>query len=420
MIPMRLLGPSEARIGSHPAANAVPGDRHRADPLACLRLAVTPIRPLATGERFMTYREVSLRSVLRRGRYPAMAACLLVGVSAPARAGYYVLTYAASNVPTAGVTYGYNAAGAATQLDTAANVGEGSTAAVNCVSNSGQTCAYTATQTNNDTTGTATSSINSTSVSVTTIPFFSYQTPQTFTASAFARANLSSGILGVSGTGNYGGFDSGEDQGGSGTGWAILSDTLHLTVAGANASTVTTFGVSFTVKGGLTVLSGAPSDGGAAGSVGTSLQFGNGAESTNLAYAGNGNPQETFTESTPTGWVSYTETPSSDGNYTFTGEYSIVGASAIIPIVASMTAYACQLEADCNFADTGQVSLDLPGDVTYTSDSGVFLNNPGAGDTGQSVPEPSSLVVLIGGLGLLTVRGRDLLRRRSGGLAAHH
>jgi hypothetical protein len=47
----------------------------------------------------------------------------------------------------------------------------------------------------------------------------------------------------------------------------------------------------------------------------------------------------------------------------------------------------------CDYSNTGQLSLMLPSDVTYTSASGVFLTQ-----AASSAPEPSSLLLI--GLGL--------------------
>ena len=208
----------------------------------------------------------------------------------------------------------------------------------------------------------------------------------------------------MSGTGNYAGFNNGLDVGGEGTAWAQLNDVLHFTVPGATSSTVTTIGVMFTVQGGISLNGAPPSDNGETGGVSTSLQFGNGNVATSANYTGTAATPLTVTENTPTGWASYTESPSSTGAYAFTGEYTFTGSTADIPVQTSMLAYQCQLTVDCAFADTGAISLVLPTGVTYTSDSGVFLTQPASEP--QSAPEPGSLLLLTTSLGLVAMRRR--------------
>src|ERR1019366_6093313 len=65
----------------------------------------------------------------------------------------------------------------------------------------------------------------------------------------------------------------------------------------------------------------------------------------------------------------------------------------------------CNDSATCDFSNTSQMALNLPSDVSYTSDSGVFLTDvPGQG---QTTPEPCSLLLV--GLGIV---GIGYVRRR--------
>ena len=60
----------------------------------------------------------------------------------------------------------------------------------------------------------------------------------------------------------------------------------------------------------------------------------------------------------------------------------------------------CGLGTTCDYSHTGAINLILTPNVTYTSDSGVFLtqtNTPG------SAPEPASMALLFVGAGVLVV-----------------
>jgi hypothetical protein len=72
----------------------------------------------------------------------------------------------------------------------------------------------------------------------------------------------------------------------------------------------------------------------------------------------------------------------------FTGTFDLVGSSMTLPL--SLVLHTLGSNGDtADFGDTSQVSLILPGNVTFTSTSGAFLTG-GA----TATPEPSSLAFL--------------------------
>jgi hypothetical protein len=67
---------------------------------------------------------------------------------------------------------------------------------------------------------------------------------------------------------------------------------------------------------------------------------------------------------------------------------------------------ACVSGEICDFSHTAALSFTLPGDLTFTSDSGVLLTQQGA----AAVPEPASLALIGGGLAVLAALRKKIFR----------
>ncbi|HME21488.1 MAG TPA: hypothetical protein VKI44_09120 [Acetobacteraceae bacterium] len=215
--------------------------------------------------------------------------------------------------------------------------------------------------------------------------------PYSIAAAASAVANLATGKVGVSASGDYDFVDPGSGQyGGKGSAYAETVDTLHLAVASASATTVTKIGVTFTVKGSWTVTT---AQGDSGGSVTAFLQFGNGQFLQGISNTGGGWTPAVDTPTINGGWDSYTLSPDTPDQITFNGIYDLIGPSNDLGFDMRLGA-ACGLGTACDYLDTGAISLSLPGGVSLGSDSGVFLS-------AQSVPapEPAALAVLAGAIG---------------------
>ena len=216
-----------------------------------------------------------------------------------------------------------------------------------------------------------------------------YGTPSTGTA--YARGDLTTGQLGVSGDGTAR-FANGGGNGVLGQARAIMADGLTFTVAGASASTVTDIGVVVDLHG--TFLN--PNGG---SSLTNQLSFGNASYDTfdGLGYGPN-------THHTPSGWVSYAFTTDTNNEIRFSGVYALTGAMQHVDLWELLYMQSGN-GASIDFGHTSDFSLNLPSNVTFTSDSGAFLTAAPSG----GVPEPASWALMIAGLSLV---GGTLRRRR--------
>jgi hypothetical protein len=101
-----------------------------------------------------------------------------------------------------------------------------------------------------------------------------------------------------------------------------------------------------------------------------------------------------------TGWNGFSFANNTQTGFNFMGTLTVTNGE-VVPI-QFIQQLSCNNGTICDYSNTGQLSLILPSDVTYTSASGVFLT-----EAASSTPEPSSLLLI--GIGLA---GFGCLRRR--------
>jgi hypothetical protein len=211
----------------------------------------------------------------------------------------------------------------------------------------------------------------------------------TVTSSALATGDLATGSVGVYSIPSQVGAVVSEA-----TATAILKDSLTFNVAGANSSTITDIGVTFTVDG---LVSYAAS---AAAQLNEIITLGCGTSTCGeISYGFNGGSNQIIEDG---GWVSQNIISESADSFIFSGVYALSGSSDVLPIELELKAE-CQGDASCDLSHTGAVGFTLPSNVTFTSQSGVFLTQP----LTTATPEPSYAAVIglgIGGIVMLTRR----------------
>ncbi len=241
-----------------------------------------------------------------------------------------------------------------------------------------------------------------TSVNVTTLPSGFYPQGLTASGSAYATANLAKGSVGVASQGTYldcCGVGSGQ-AGGHGVSTAGAYDTLHFSVGGATAQTITTIAVAFHVHGATDAFTPA---GDSVAILSTVLQLGGGYFQGNILSNGSTNYLPVLSEGPPpSGWLTESLSPDGPGNFTFHGTLALTGATQDLGVVEYLYAN-CGDGTSCDYAHTASVSFTLPSNVTYTSDSGVFLTQPAGG-----VPEPTTWTLMLAGAAAIgaTLRNR--------------
>jgi PEP-CTERM motif len=308
--------------------------------------------------------------------------CLLAATAAsPARAAF-VATSAESfiQVANASIQYGYN-------ID---SLGHPNSSGFQTFGGCAASCTASGTGPT-DTTGTLTSSIVTSQMSYN-------DGKASASASASANANLATGTVGVSGTGSH--LDvsgNGGQDGGTGIAQAIANDMLHFSVAGAAPGAVTDIGVTFTIDGNVGYAGPGVE---AAADVEAHLYMGS--ANFNTIITANGNLVPTVGATTANNWVSFVVSPETPGLITFKGMYAITGSTTDVGIQENLFAQ-CGGGDSCDYAHTARVSFDLPSNVSFTSDSGIFL-------TPSAVPEPGTWALTLAGLAL----GACLGRRRRG------
>ena len=187
-----------------------------------------------------------------------------------------------------------------------------------------------------------------------------------------------------------------------------LNDTLHFTVAGATAMTITTVQARFTLEGSM-IHTGSTvdtPDSGYAEIYGT-LHFGGTPSRFDLisdstsGYATRASLDNYPSGISPSTWTTNAAHTSNVSNFTFT----LNGASgdANFYLDASLL---CDRGYTCDFSNTAKFALILPAGVSFTSDSGVFL--AGGAPVG-GVPEPASWALMVAGFGIVGTAAR---RRR--------
>ena len=213
----------------------------------------------------------------------------------------------------------------------------------------------------------------------------------TLTASSYATGNLATGSVGVyafpsvccGGPPNVSDADS----------EAIIRDSLTFNVAGANSSTVTDIGIAFTVDGSVSPGTQANE---ADAVLTDSMAFGNGI----IDYVYNTGSNSIIENQ---GWVTNTIASEGPNSFIFAATYALTGSTDTLAIQLELDLQ-CQADASCDVSHTGAVSFVLPPNVTFTSQSGVFLSQPLT-----AAPEPAYSAVP--GFGLLGIA--ILLRRRN-------
>jgi hypothetical protein len=161
-----------------------------------------------------------------------------------------------------------------------------------------------------------------------------------------------------------------------------MKDQLTFAVSGTGSDTI---GVAFSLDGNVK-----PGNVGAGSWVQTiEYNFGN-----PLLFWQSGSGFNSPTTAPTTGWNTASFTGNSLTGFNFVGTLTVTNGE-VVPI-SFIQQLNCNNGAVCDFSNTGQLSLTLPSDVSYSSASGVFLSQ---GVT--ATPEPS--LVFLTGVGFVAI-----------------
>lgn len=260
----------------------------------------------------------------------------------------------------------------------------------------------------------STDTLGLTSSSVaTTFAGFSPTNGSTANAASSASANLATGILGASASGYCSGTDIPADACGLAESMAEMQDALTFTNTTGQTQDITVTwafdGTSGSALDGLDFLfcfgpTANCEGGGSGGGPHSPIASGQIFTFVSNCIDGNcGDPNPTTTLPT-SGWVSTSVTGANTTTETFTGIFAIPAGMSTDALNAWLE-LSCGDGDTCDFSHTATLNISSVSGVSYTSASGVLLTQ-----AGSSVPEPSSLaMMLVGAVGVAMGIGR---RRR--------
>ena len=200
-----------------------------------------------------------------------------------------------------------------------------------------------------------------------------------------------------------GGFIPGHSSGGEAHPYAQIYDNLTFTAAGATASTISTFDITFTVDSALLIAPGTTQADGSGYAFTTFAMYGVDARAN--VYFDNSTGAidvvpDTYPSAVPNTWV---VTGGTDKTLVFTAQVSFQGPTWTTPFTEA-TEQQCYNGIQCS--SDAHIAFGLPSSVTMTSESGAFLT---AGSP-SAVPEPQNALLLLAGLGALGMAARRRAR----------
>ncbi len=169
-----------------------------------------------------------------------------------------------------------------------------------------------------------------------------------------------------------------------------IQDSLTFSVTGSDS----TISMGFSLDGLLGL--------GAESTYDQNIQFSMGSANMQWVAQAAGNPPP-FTGNT-NGFDTFAFTNDSITGFNFLGSFTVTNGEVLeMSFIQTMD---CSDGATCDFSNTGQMSLNLPTGVSFTS-TGGFLSQP----VGASAPEPGSLLLMGLGMAAIGFFGRRRLTR---------